>query len=104
MVKLTVERFALGKAIFKSSAKTTYRNSLLLEVDFRLYGGRKQRRRIFLSLSKLECGPQEINSREICLRLTFSGEWNKRDNVEKTRMPFQGDVLATVAAVDAEAP
>ena len=85
----------------KSSAKTAYRNSLLLEVDFRLYG---QRRRIFLSLSKLECGPQEINSREICLRLTFSAEWNKRDNVEKTRMPFQGDVLASVAAVDAEAP
>ena len=58
----------------------------------------------FFSLSKLECGPQEINSRKICLRLTFSTEWNKRDNVEKTRMPFQGDVLASVAAVDAEAP
>ena len=42
MVKLTVERIALGKAIFKSSAKTAHRNSLLLEVDFTLYGGRKQ--------------------------------------------------------------
>ena len=81
MVKLTVERIALGKTIFKSSAKTAYRNFLSLEVDFTLYGGRKQRRRIFLSLSKLECGPQEINSREIRLRLTFSAEWNKRDNV-----------------------
>ena len=32
MVKLTVERIALGKAIFKSSAKTAFRSSLLLEV------------------------------------------------------------------------
>ena len=31
---------------------------------------------IFLSLSKLECGLQEINSREIHLHLTFSGNWN----------------------------
>ena len=30
------------------------------------------RRRIFLSLSKLECGPQEINSREIRVHLTIN--------------------------------
>ena len=38
---------------------------------------------IFLFLSKLECGPQEIKSREIRLHLTFSANWNKRDKVCK---------------------
>ena len=47
-----------------------------------------KRRRIFLSLSKLECGPQEINSREICLHLAFSADWNKRDNVWKNANAF----------------
>ena len=37
-----------------------------------------KRRRISFSLSKLECGPQEINSREIRLQLPFSANWNKR--------------------------
>ena len=40
-----------------------------------------KRRQIFLSLSKLKCGPQEINSREIRHHLTFSADWNNRDNV-----------------------
>ena len=40
-----------------------------------------KRQQIFLSLSKLECGPQEINSREIRIHLTFSGNWNERDKV-----------------------
>ena len=31
--------------------------------------------KIFLSLSNLECGPQELNSKEICLHLTFSTNW-----------------------------
>ena len=35
-----------------------------------------KRRQIFLFLSKLECGPQEINSRELRLHLTFSVTWN----------------------------
>ena len=39
--------------------------------------GNKQRKN-FLSLSKLECGPPEINSTEICLRPTFLANWNKR--------------------------
>ena len=47
-----------------------------------------ERQRIFLSLSKLECGLQEINSREIRLHLSFSADWNKRDNVWKTRTPL----------------
>ena len=38
-----------------------------------------KRQRISFSLSKLECGPQEINSREIRLHLPFSANWNKRD-------------------------
>ena len=43
-------------------------------------------RRIFVSLSKLESHPQEINSRE------------------KTRIHFKSDVFAAVAVVDAKAP
>ena len=35
------------------------------------------RRRIFLCLFKLECSPQEINSWEIRLHLTYSANWNK---------------------------
>ena len=42
-----------------------------------------KRRQIFLSLSKLGCGLQEINSREIRLHLTFSANWNKLDRVSK---------------------
>ena len=48
-------------------------------VIFRFMEVVNKRRRIFLSLSKLECGPQEINSRELRLHLTFSATWNKRD-------------------------
>ena len=33
--------------------------------------------KIFLSLSKLECGHQKINSREICLLSTFSAKLNE---------------------------
>ena len=50
--------------------------------DFALYMEDVNKwRRIFLSLSKHECGPQEINSREIFLPLAFLADWNKRDNV-----------------------
>ena len=62
------------------------------------------RQRISLSLSKLGCGPQEINSREIRLHLTFSANWNKPDKFEKTRIHFKSDVLAAVAVVDAKDP
>ena len=64
-----------------------------------------KRRRISISLSKLECGPQEINSREIRLHLQFSANWNKRDkDWKKTGIHLKTDVFAAVAAVDAKAP
>ena len=47
-----------------------------------------KRRRIFLSLSKLESGPQEINSKEIRPHFTFSVNWNKRDKVWKNANSF----------------
>ena len=47
-----------------------------------------KRQRIFLFLSKVECGPLEINSREIRLHLTFSAIWNKRDKVWKNANSF----------------
>ena len=69
------------------------------------YGGRKQEATIFfLSRSKLECGPQEINSREIRLHLTFSGKWNKRGKVWITRILFKSDNFTSVAVVGAKAP
>ena len=40
-----------------------------------------KRRKICLSLSKLECDTPEINSIEIYLRPTFLANWNKRDKV-----------------------
>ena len=43
-----------------------------------------KRRRIFLSLSKLECGLQ-INARKIRLHLTFSANRNKLDRVSGKR-------------------
>ena len=42
-----------------------------------------ERRRISFSLSKVECAPQEINSREIRLHLPFSATWNKREFILK---------------------
>ena len=57
-----------------------------------------KRRRISFSLS--ECGPQEINSREIRLHLPFSANWNKRDSVSKTGFLFKSDVFTAVALVD----
>ena len=47
-----------------------------------------KRRRISFSLSKLECGPQEINSREIRRHLPFSANWNKRDKDWKNGNSF----------------
>ena len=55
----------------------------------KFYGGRKQATmNLFLSLSKLESGPQEINSREIRLHLPFSANWNKRDKDWKNGNSF----------------
>ena len=47
-----------------------------------------KRRRNFLTLSKLVCFPQEINSREIYLHLIFLANWNKRDKVWKMPNSF----------------
>ena len=46
------------------------------------------RRRTFLSLSKLEYGPQEIGSWKIRLQLTFSANWLKRDKVQRNANSF----------------
>ena len=65
----------------------------------------KKRRRISFSLSKLECGPQEISSREIRIHLPFSANWNKNaTKIEKAGIRFKTDVFAAVAVVDAKAP
>ena len=47
-----------------------------------------KRRRISFSLSKLECGPQVINSRKIRLHFPFSANWNKRDKDWKNGNSF----------------
>ena len=47
-----------------------------------------KQRRISFSLSKLDCGPQEINSGEIRLHLPFSANWNKRDKDWKNGNSF----------------
>ena len=54
-----------------------------------------KRQKKFLFLSKLECGPQEINSREIRLHLT---------KFEKNSNSFQSDVFVAAAVVDAKTP
>ena len=58
----------------------------------------------FLSLSKLECGPQEINSRKICPHYAFSVNWNKRDKVWKMLIHFKSDVFTSVAVIIAKTP
>ena len=53
--------------------------------------------RDFLSLSKLQCGPQEINSIEPRLRLSFSANWYKRNKLlKKTWIHYESDIFATV--------
>ena len=65
-----------------------------------------KRRRISFSLSKLECGPQEINSREIRIHLGhFQQIGMNATNIEKkTGIHFKTDVFAAVTVVDAKAP
>ena len=61
------------------------------ESNFTIYGKRKQARLIFLSLSKLKSGPQEINSKEIRPHFTHSVNWNNRYKVWKNSNPFKSD-------------
>ena len=65
-----------------------------------------KRRQIFLSLSKLEWGLQEINSREIRLHLTFSEIGINSTEFQKKRIHFNSGIFAAVAiaADDAKAP
>ena len=64
-----------------------------------------KRRRISFSLSELECGPQEINSREIRLHLgNFQQIGINAIKIEETGIHFKTDVFASVAVVDAKAP
>ena len=63
-----------------------------------------KRRRIFLALSKLESGPQEINSKEIRPHFTFSVNWKKRDKVRKNGVfILKVTFFAAVFVVDAKA-
>ena len=68
-----------------------------------------KRPRIFLSLSKLECGLQEINFREMRLQWNLQRIGINATTFEKTRMPFQVACEQafgrgyTVAVVDARA-
>ena len=64
----------------------------------------KKRQRISLPLSKIECGPQEINSRETRLHLQCQRTGISATKFEKTRIHFKSEVFAAVALVDAKAP
>ena len=57
-----------------------------------------KRRRISFSLSKRECGPREINSKEI-QQIGINAT-----KIEKTGIHFKTDVFAAVAVVDAKTP
>ena len=57
----------------------------------------------FFSLSKLECGPQEINSREILLHLAFQEIGISATKFEKARIHFKSDVIAAVTVDNAKA-
>jgi len=63
-----------------------------------------KRRRISFSLSKFECCPEEISSREIHLHLPFQQIGINATKIEKTGIHFKTDVFAAVAVVNAEAP
>ena len=64
-----------------------------------------KRRRISFSLSKLECGPQEINSsRKFAYTCHFQQIGINGTKIEKTGIHYKTDVFAAVAVVDAKAP
>ena len=66
-------------------------------------GDVNERRRIPFSLSKLECSPQEINSREIAYTCHFKQIGINATKIEKMGIRFKTDVFAAVAVVDAKA-
>ena len=63
-----------------------------------------KRQPIFLSLSILGCGPQEINSRKSRLHLTFQRLGTKATKFAEARIHFESDVFVAVTVVDAKAP
>ena len=63
-----------------------------------------KRRLISFSLSKLECGPQEINSREFAYTSHFQQIGINATKIEKTGIHFKTDVFVAVAVVDVKAP
>ena len=78
-----------------TAAKETMHDYDVKMPNFTIHGDLNKRRRIFPHLFKLECSPQEINSREIRLHLTFSANCNLK------REDLKSDVFAAVASVDA---
>ena len=63
-----------------------------------------KRPRSFLSLPKLECGPQEINSGTFAYTLHFQQFGITMTKFEKTQIHFKCEVFAYVAVVNAKAP
>ena len=64
-----------------------------------------KRRRISFSLSKRECGTQEVKSREIRLHPCYFQQIGiNATKVEKTGIHLKTDVFAAVAVVYAKAP
>ena len=52
-----------------------------MSITSRFTGDVNKQRRNFLCLYKVECGPQEISSKEIRLHKTLSEKWSKCDKV-----------------------
>ena len=63
-----------------------------------------RRRRIYFSLSKLECGPQESTPGKFAYICNFQQIGINATKIEKTGIHFKTDVFAAVAVVDAKAP
>ena len=65
-----------------------------------------KRRRISFSLSKLECGPQEITPGKFANIFHFQqiGIDATKTEKKKTGIHFKSDVFVAVAVVDAKAP
>ena len=64
----------------------------------------KKRQQTFLFLSKLECSPKEINSREIAHICCFQRIVINAKKLEKTPIHFKSGVFAAVTFVDAKSP
>ena len=72
----------------------------------KFYGGCKQATtNLFLSLLKLECGPQDSTPGKFAYTFShFQQIGINATKIEKTGIHFKPDVFAAVAVVDAKAP